>query len=101
MATAPFAALEARATNAVMSRLANVAAVLNGSTVPAIFDNGYALASAGPLGMASSQPALDLPTASVPASPVGLPVTVSGANYTIGAHEPDGTGMSRLMLEAA
>ena len=100
MATAPFAALEARATNAVMSRLANVAAVVNGSTVPAIFDNGYSLGSVGPIGMASAQPMLTLATAQVPVNPVGTPVVVGSTNYTVGAHEPDGTGMSRLMLEA-
>ena len=77
-----------------------VTAIVGGQTVSVIFDNGYALAGAGPLGMASSQPTLTLATASVPANPVGTAVVVGAANYTIGAHEPDGSGMSRLMLEA-
>lgn len=78
-----------------------VTAIVGGETVSVIFDNGYALGSVGPIGMASSQPMLTLATASVPASPVGTAVVVGSTNYTVGAHEPDGTGISRLMLEAA
>lgn len=76
-------------------------ATVGGSAVSAIFDNGYALGSVGPIGMASSQPMLTLATADVPANPVGTAVVVAAGNYTVGAHEPDGTGISRLMLEAA
>lgn len=75
-------------------------ATVGGATVSAIFDNGYALGGAGALGMASSQPMLTLATAHVPADPVGTSVVVGGVTYTVGAHEPDGTGISRLMLEA-
>lgn len=74
---------------------------VGGAAVSAIFDNGYALGSVGPIGMASSQPSLMLASASVPANPVGTAVLVGAANYVVGAHEPDGTGMSRLLLEAA
>jgi hypothetical protein len=51
--------------------------------------------------MASSQPALTLSTADVPATPVGVSVVVGGASYLVAAHEPDGTGVSRLLLESA
>jgi hypothetical protein len=78
-----------------------VSVTVGGVVVSAIFDNGYALGSVGPIGMASSQPMLTLATASVPANPVGTAVVVGAVNYTIGAHEPDGTGISQLMLEAA
>lgn len=74
---------------------------VGGVAVSAIFDNGYALGSVGLLGMASSQPGITLSTASVPASPVGLPVVVGSAQYLVAAHEPDGTGVSRLLLESA
>jgi hypothetical protein len=77
-----------------------VSATVGGASVSAIFDNGYALGSVGPIGMSSSQPMLTLPTANVPANPVGTAVVVGAANYTVGAHEPDGTGVSQLMLEA-
>jgi hypothetical protein len=75
-------------------------ATVGGVSVSGIFDNGFALGGVGAIGMASSQPTLTLATASVPASPVGTAVVVGGGNYTVGAHEPDGTGMSRLLLEA-
>jgi len=98
---AAFAALETRLNRAVFARLANVDAVIDFETVPAIFDSAYTLASVGPYGMASSQPMLTLATADVPATPVGKPAVVNDIAYTIAAHEPDGTGVSRLLLEVA
>lgn len=77
-----------------------VTANIGGETVAVIFSNGYALANAGHIGMASSQPMLTLATSAVPADPVGTSVVVAGTTYTVGGHEPDGTGMSRLLLEA-
>lgn len=74
---------------------------LNGVTKAAIFDNGNALGSVGPFGMASTAPQLTIATADVPASPVGLSVIADGIAYLVAAHEPDGTGISRLLLEAA
>lgn len=74
---------------------------VNGVAVPAMFDNGYSAADVGAVGMASSQPFITLATASVPASPVGMAAVCNGTAYTIAAHEPDGTGISRLLLEAA
>ena len=76
-------------------------ATLNAVGVRAIFDNGYTLGSASGIGFASTQPRLILPTASVPANPVGMPVVVDGANFTVAGHEPDGTGSSVLQLELA
>lgn len=80
---------------------AGQAVTVGGVVVFAIFDNGYALGSVGPIGMASSQPMLTLATTDVPADPDGTAVVVGSTNYTIGAHEPNGTGVSQLMLEAA
>ena len=71
-----------------------------GQALQAIFDNDFALGIAG-IGMAGTQPVLTLPTASVPASPVGVAAVVNAINYLVAAHEPDGTGMSRLLLERA
>ena len=77
------------------------ACTLNGAAVTAIFADGYALGSAGALGMASTGPRLTLPTTSVPANPVGLPAVMASTSYLVAAHEPDGTGISRLVWEAA
>lgn len=74
---------------------------LAGSSVTAIFDAAFALGSVGPFGMASTQPALTLATANVPANPVGTTAVVGGTSYLVAAHEPDGTGISRLLLEVA
>lgn len=98
---APFAALEDRVNNAVLSRLSNMVATVNGTSLDVIFDNGFALGSVGPFGMASTTPQITLQTNVVPPAVVGMPVVVNGVNYTVAAHEPDGTGISRLLLEAA
>lgn len=74
---------------------------LNGVSVSAIFDAAYALGSVGGFGMESSQPALILATADVPAAPVGKAVVANGVSYLVASHEPDGTGISRLILELA
>jgi hypothetical protein len=73
---------------------------VNGAAVRGIFDNGFALGSVG-IGMAGTQPTLRLRTADVTADPVGQAVSVNAAAYTVVAHEPDGTGVSVLMLERA
>ncbi len=83
------------------SEFAATTCTLNGAAVSAIFDAPYANASVGAYGMAASVPMLTLATASVPATPVGAAAVVNGTAYVVAAHEPDGTGISRLMLEAA
>jgi len=74
---------------------------LNWEPVPALFDAAYALAQVGAYGMASSQPVVTLATVHVPENPIGLPVVKGDITYRIAAHEPDGTGISRLILEVA
>lgn len=98
---ARFAALESRLNTAVFAHLSNSAATLNGVGVEGIFDNGYELASVGLSGMASTHPVFTLASASVPTNPVGMTVVVNSTNYLVAAHEPDGTGISRLILELA
>jgi hypothetical protein len=89
-------------------------ATLAGVSVSGIFDNGYASPGVGLSGMAGTQPTWLVPTSAVPAAiidclqnytasfdPLGLVVRFSenGPAYKIVAHEPDGTGTSRLLLE--
>lgn len=78
-----------------------VNATLAGQAVRGIFDNGFLLGDVGMAGMAGSAPVLTLPTASVPAVPVGAAAVINGVSYVVAAHEFDGTGMSRLLLERA
>ena len=77
------------------------AATVGGVSVAVIFDNANALGAVGPFGMASTQPSVTLPTAQVPVDPIGTTVVVGGGTYLVAAHEPDGTGVSRLLLESA
>jgi hypothetical protein len=73
-----------------------------GVDMDVVFDNGYAQASVGSIGMATSQPSIMLPTALVPPDWEGATVVIPGEpTYMVAAHEPDGTGVSRLLLEAA
>lgn len=77
------------------------AATVGGVAVSVIFDNAYAAGNVGLLGMASTQPSIIMPTAQVPGSPIGAAVSVNASNYLVAAHEPDGSGISRLWLESA
>lgn len=97
-----FAALESRVNAAVLGHLANAVATLaGGAPVRCIFDRDYEHAGVGALGMASTQPAITLASADVPANPVGQLVQVAGGRFAVAEHLPDGTGMSVLVLEVA
>ena len=78
-----------------------VEATLAGEPVVGILDRGYALGNVGLVGMAGTQPVFTLPTASVDGDPVGQTLTVGADRYVVAAHEPDGTGVSRLLLEVS
>ena len=74
---------------------------VNGVDKAAIFDNRSSIGSVGDYGMQTTAPSLTLSTADVPANPVGLSAVVGSASFVIAAHEPDGTGVSVLLLEKA
>ena len=95
-----FAALESSVNNAVMAHLSNATATLNGVEVVGMFDNSYHAGDIG-IGMASTQPAFTTLTANVVGEAVGQLLTIHGTGYYVAAHEPDGTGMSLLLLEVA
>lgn len=95
-----FAALEASVNHAVMAHLTNATATLNGVEVVGMFDNSYHAGDIG-IGMASTQPAFTTLTANVVGEAVGQLLVINGVSYYVAAHEPDGTGMSLLLLEVA
>ena len=95
-----FAAAIARLNASVLSCLPNAQAVLGGVAHNVLFVDPYASASVG-MGMATSQPSIQMATADVPSSPVGQAVTVNAVPYTIATHQPDGHGLSVLLLERA
>ncbi|QJC56130.1 hypothetical protein HC248_01416 [Polaromonas vacuolata] len=74
-------------------------ATLDGAAVRGIFDADYELGSGGVAGFASTQPVFTLPSASLMGDPVGLSLQYLAVTYTVSSHEPDGTGISLLMLE--
>jgi hypothetical protein len=87
-----------------LSQFFNVAefatpATLDGAAVAGIFDAGYIQGLVGAAGIASTGTAYMLPTASVPANPVGKALVVNGTTYHVAEHQPDGTGVSLLLLE--
>ena len=73
-------------------------ATLGGRAVRGIFDNAYQLGSVG-IGLSATQPTFTLPTASVVGEAVGQSLVLGTVTYVVAAHEPDGTGISRLLLE--
>lgn len=76
-------------------------ATVGGQSLQGVLDNGYQAGGAGPWGIATTQPRLTCATASLPAHPVGQAVVVAGGSYVVAEHQPDGTGISVLTLEAA
>lgn len=80
-------------------------ATLNGVGVTGIFDNGYEHAGAGLSGMSSSAPLFMLASGLVPAGSVGKAFVVltgiGAGNYKVVEAQPDGTGLTVLLLERA
>lgn len=101
---ANFAALQTRVNTAILRGLANADITVSGQAVQGIFDNGHAVALGGPfdgMGVSTTQPRLTCATASLPADPAGAAVVVGSASYVVAEHQPDGTGISVLMLRRA
>lgn len=67
------------------------------AVVRGIFDAAYA----DPLGMAGNQPILTVASADVSAVAVGAALTINAVGYTVTEIQPDGTGMTTLMLRRA
>lgn len=72
-------------------------ATLAGVSVSGIFDNGYDTS----LGMSTSNPSVLLPDGSVPTPVVGLLYVRNGTTYAVVEPMPDGTGVTRLVLEVS
>lgn len=69
-------------------------------TLIGIFDAGYYAAPGGEVAVASNQPQIQYESATIPDAPIyGETVTFKGQDYTIVGIEPDGTGVTTLMLE--
>lgn len=73
-----------------------ITATVGGVSVRGIFDNAYQ-DSFGIV--ASPQPSLLIASSSAPSAAVGDSVVANTATYTIAEIQPDGTGMTRLLLK--
>jgi hypothetical protein len=76
-----------------------VTATVAGAGVSVIFDNGYQGALNGFL--ESSAPSITGPSASLATAVQGTAVTVNAIAYKVMEVHPDGTGITKLMLEKA
>ncbi|MBU0752367.1 MAG: hypothetical protein KJ787_13925 [Gammaproteobacteria bacterium] len=75
-----------------------VAATVGAVSLTGIFNNAYQDA----FGLvAGSSPVLLVVSAAAPSAAVGDSVTVGSTSYTIARVEPDGTGITRLLLQEA
>jgi hypothetical protein len=84
----------------VAGEFAGSADTLNGVTVVGIFDGAYVATGDG-IGMSSTRPVYTLPTSAVPVDQEGLVLVAGGKHFTVAAQEPDGTGVTMLILENA
>lgn len=73
-------------------------AVLNGETVQGIFTNAYAGDSFGQVSIENTSATFILPTKDVPTGVEGMTLTARGVNYFVHRAEPDGTGITTLVL---
>lgn len=91
-----FSDLEARVNAYCIAYLSNCTATINGGAViSGIFDADYVDA----LGISGSQPVLMCKTSDAENATQGMPVVIGLSSYTIGSIQPDGRGMTRLMLQ--
>lgn len=95
-----FADLETRLNSAVTDHLSNCTATLDGG---AAFSGTFEAEYIDPLGMSGSQPSLECGSADVSTAAHGSAVVVTYksvvTSYTVGTIKPDGTGMTRLLLQ--
>lgn len=77
-----------------------VAATYGGGTVNGIFDNEFFEADAGGSVMvAMQQPRFMCRTADIPTAAEGDAIVINAVDYTIRVVQPDGTGITTLVLE--
>lgn len=92
---APFAAIEVQINAACVAGLANATATIGAASVDGVFDNDYL----DPLGMEASAPSFVAESADLTGVVHGTTITIAGTAYTARNLRPDGTGLTRVVLE--
>lgn len=95
-----FAAFESRANQSVLRHLANCTVSIAGKDSPGIFTDSARVAELG-IGFSTTQPTVQVASIELMAEPVGKMIAVDGKQFTIGAADPDGTGLTLVTLEYA
>jgi hypothetical protein len=72
---------------------------IDGADVWAIFENESVDSQAGALLVQSAQPRLICRTSDVKDVGTRMQVQIDGVEYVVASNEPDGTGMSLILLE--
>ena len=93
-----FANFEAVANSMVLNHLANVQVGIGGVLVPGIFRKPSSTDSIG-VGAANTSPSVQVASNAVMAEPVGQQITIASVPYVIVEPQPDGTGMTTLIVE--
>lgn len=75
-----------------------VAATWNSTTVQGIFDNDYLEIEAGEVGVQGNQPRFFCATADISGMVAGQDFVIGGVTYKTVRQEPDGTGVSLVVL---
>ena len=99
MSLTPFATLQQRVNRAVLGRLADAVAVVEGVEVPVLFSAPYAAPFGGEADAAA--PECTGPAVGLGALERGDSLSIGGVAYEVLTAEPDGTGFVRLVLGRA
>lgn len=92
-----FAALESRANQTVIDRLSNAVATIGGEQVPVIFDTPYMDSFDDQVD--ACDPECTGASAALAGVVRGDLIRVDGKAYRVHRPEPDGTGLTRLLLQ--
>lgn len=82
----------------VAGEFAGAADTLGGVPVVGIFDGAFVTTGDG-IGMATTRPVYTLPTSSAGADAEGKVLVAGGTTYRVVGQEPDGQGVTLLILE--
>lgn len=94
------AALQTRLNATVLSRFGQDV-LLNYNTVRADFVVPYAGGVIDGMNVEARNPQIIIATNNVPDNVRGKPVVANDVNYIVASHQPDGYGLSTLLLELA
>lgn len=92
-----FSAIESTINSACIGLISNASMTWGATTLSVVFDAAYA----DPLGMTNNQPRATCLSSLISAMTVGASVSINSISYTVQAIEPDGGGMSTLILRRA